>query len=99
MNNPTTTELRGPTPTRACGDCLSTDIAYDAYINVNDPTDVRTFDTIDCLACGGHDIDTITTQKGTCDIYRALDVHSRTDAIHTATTLGLIPTTPPEVDG
>jgi len=61
---PTTTQLDGHTM-RACADCHSTDIAYDAYINVNDPTDVRTFDTIDCLACGGHDIDTMPAPPAT----------------------------------
>lgn len=38
---------------KACSECGSTDVFYDAYVGVNDPEDVRTFDQAFCDDCGG----------------------------------------------
>jgi hypothetical protein len=45
-----------PTPRYKCSKCGSTDLLQDAYVAVNDPTDVRIFDAIDCDSCGDKDI-------------------------------------------
>jgi hypothetical protein len=37
---------------KACKHCGSVNVFYDAYVNVNDPKDVRTFDSIMCDNCG-----------------------------------------------
>ncbi len=36
----------------ACTSCGSADLLQDAYVHVNDPSDVRTFDYIVCNSCG-----------------------------------------------
>lgn len=37
---------------RVCKECGSENIFFDAYVGVNDPTDVRTFDAVFCDDCG-----------------------------------------------
>lgn len=39
--------------TLVCQYCQSPDIAWDAYVGVNDPFDVSTFDTCFCPECDG----------------------------------------------
>lgn len=36
-----------------CGSCGSRDVFYDAWVGINDPADVRTFDAIFCPNCEG----------------------------------------------
>jgi len=43
-------------PVYKCPNCGSTRLLQDAYVAVNDPTDVRIFDAIDCDSCGCKDI-------------------------------------------
>lgn len=38
---------------RVCRECGSENIFFDAYVGVNDPTDVRTFDAVFCEGCDG----------------------------------------------
>ena len=37
---------------KVCRDCGSENLMYDAYVYVNDPSDVRTFDRVVCDDCG-----------------------------------------------
>lgn len=43
-------------PVYICSTCGSSNIHYDAYVAVNDKSQVHTFDTVDCGDCGGKDI-------------------------------------------
>lgn len=43
---------------KTCVKCGSTELFYDAHVGVNDPEDVRTYDAIDCMYCGEHDVST-----------------------------------------
>lgn len=38
---------------KVCRECGSADVYWDAYVNVNDPSDVRLFDAVFCDDCGG----------------------------------------------
>ena len=38
---------------KVCSSCGSSDVFRDAYVGVNDTSDVRTFDNIFCDNCGG----------------------------------------------
>ena len=38
---------------QVCSRCGSADLLQDAYVHVNDQSDVRTFDDIVCNSCGG----------------------------------------------
>ena len=38
---------------KVCKECGSADVYWDAYVNVNDPNDVRLFDAVFCDDCGG----------------------------------------------
>jgi hypothetical protein len=38
---------------RVCDKCYGVNVYYDAYVNVNDPTDVRAFSAAFCDDCGG----------------------------------------------
>lgn len=40
-------------PLLVCSTCGSSDVYYDAYVGVNDPTDVRTFQQAFCDECEG----------------------------------------------
>lgn len=48
---------------KTCGNCGSEEIFYDAYAGVNDPTDVRQFETVDCFACGDKDINVVEVER------------------------------------
>jgi formylmethanofuran dehydrogenase subunit E len=39
-----------------CPYCGSDDLLQDAYVHLNNPHDVRTFDSIDCDSCGEKDV-------------------------------------------
>lgn len=39
--------------TKVCTHCGGSNVFYDAFVGVNDPTDVRTFDATFCDDCGG----------------------------------------------
>lgn len=41
------------TTTNVCSHCGSSHVFYDAWVGVNDPSDVRTFDATFCMACEG----------------------------------------------
>jgi hypothetical protein len=38
---------------QVCKECGSDAVYFDAYVGVNDPEDVRTFDAVFCDDCGG----------------------------------------------
>ena len=38
---------------KRCSTCGSKEVFYDAYVGVNDESDVRTFDSVFCETCGG----------------------------------------------
>jgi hypothetical protein len=41
---------------KVCEFCGSKSLFFDAYVGVNDPSDVRVFERIDCDSCGMKDI-------------------------------------------
>lgn len=41
---------------KVCENCGSDEVFHDAYVGVNDTSDVRVFETVDCFACGDRDI-------------------------------------------
>lgn len=41
-----------PNSIKVCRTCKSERVLYDAYVSVNDPLDVRTFDAVICDDCG-----------------------------------------------
>jgi len=47
-----------------CSQCGSHDVYFDAYVNANDPTDVRTFSHTYCDACEGSC--SIVHEEGKC---------------------------------
>lgn len=54
-----------PTLTEYCAECGSTDLLQEALIALNDPEDVRTFDTVTCEDCEGETTTTTTKPKET----------------------------------
>jgi hypothetical protein len=41
------------TTRKVCSGCYGGNVFYDAWVNVNDPTDVRSFDAVFCEDCDG----------------------------------------------
>ena len=46
---------------KVCRECGSDEVYYDAYVNVNDPDDVETFDEVYCMGC--HSSTKLTTKE------------------------------------
>lgn len=54
---------------QVCNRCGSADLLQDAYVHVNDRSDVRTFDDIVCNSCGGSTNPEEVEVPDTFDIY------------------------------
>lgn len=54
---------------QVCERCGSADLLQDAYVHVNDQSDVRTFDDIVCNSCGGSTSTEEVEVPDTFDIY------------------------------